>query len=141
MIDFESIRDQIKDNLALPFGKVEIAANVDAVMENDPKVKVSIFIIPSDDGGEVRQSSTVMITNVAANAQILIGIKDVKDATGRSRSGLTDYRKAIAGLIQGYQAPGASQPLAFTNGRLLEFANGYYWQLDNYETHYTIRST
>lgn len=140
MIGLSEIKTQINDNLGQPMDVLSIAANYETVIANGIQGEVNIYVIPGTDDGFTTEGTGAIISDVDASIGILIGVREVTDALGEAATDpLKTYREAMASALQGFRPTGATRAMSFTNGALVDFVDGVYWQLDNYATSYNLR--
>lgn len=142
MLSLTEIKTQIENAIGEPFDTIGIAANYETVIANGIQGEINIYVIPGNDDGARLESTGVVISEVSAPVGILLGIREVTDAIGEAATDpLKTYREALAGALHGFRPTGANEALAFSNGGLVDFKDGVYWQLDNYESSYNLRGT
>ena len=146
MLSLIEIRDRIRANIGtglaypLRLDQCNVAANEKVVMANQAKVEFSIHVIPSGDHGEEGGSTGMTISRVEAGINILISVKDVSDAIGsEGQDTLKNYRQAVSKVLQGFIPTDTTRPLWYSDGDLIEFKDGIFWQVESYSCGYNIR--
>lgn len=140
MIGLSELKTQIDNNLGQPKDVLSIAATYEAVIANGIQGEVNIYLIPGTDDGFTTEGTGVIISDVDASVGVLIGVREVTDALGEAATDpLKTYREAVAGCLHGFRPADTTRALSFTNGALVDFVDGVFWQLDNYATSYNLR--
>ena len=140
MISITAIKNKLESNFTLTCEVFELAADVEVVMKNQTKSDYSIHVLPGNESGVRRSSTEVTTANVEAEIGVLIGLRDVSNGIGSDgQDPLKLYREEVARILQGFMPDGSNVPLSFTNGSLLKYENGMFWQLDSYAAAFNLR--
>ena len=89
---------------------------------------------PAKPVGELLDSVTVAF-------DVVIAITNIRAATaGEADDALLRYRHAVYHLLRGWTLPGATDPIAFGGGQVIEYTDGDLWWRDRYTLDATVNN-
>ncbi len=118
-------------------GMAEFDASLSA-----PATTPACYVIPQSDTADESQGLSFGLQTVRVDFAILIAVRNAKSTGGKeSLTDLDALRVAIRAALLHWLPTGATQPIAYTSGNLLDFQPGLMWWQDGYQTAHHIRST
>ncbi|NRT54802.1 phage tail terminator protein [Sphaerotilus uruguayifluvii] len=115
------------------FRQIGGAAELDAAISSAP-VTPSAFVMPLADRADDPYLASYHLQHVMRHFAIVLCVANRADATGEAAaSELASRRSAVAMALLGW-APDEStgDPIAYSSGRVLRFADGRLWWSDEY---------
>ena len=140
VIDLEAVRQRLVTDLGQSARKVELLADIEAVMQARVIMVPAVYVVPGTERAQ-EMGSIALAQRVRASFGLLLLVRNAGDTQGGAvlGGGLRDLRSACLRSLQGWVMDEATgEPVAHQDGRVLRMApGGYVMWVDAYAvTHY-----
>ncbi len=138
MIDLAALRTTLSTALApVPVqGAVEFAAIAATGLARAPLV----WLVPLDERAQANVLNQGVHQQITVTLGVVYAVRDVRDAQGMNAAdSLSTLRNTVLTTLINHFPTGASEPLTYASGGLLDFQNAILFWQDQFETRYTLR--
>ncbi|MCC7413318.1 MAG: hypothetical protein IT495_17010 [Gammaproteobacteria bacterium] len=99
------------------------------------------WVVLTGEQAQANQLATAVSQRVVATVGVVLGARDVSDATGTAaREALEPVRGAVRAALLGWAPDAEYEPCVLRGGRLLAFGDAVLWWLDEFDTAYYARA-
>ena len=133
----QRIGDQVKSII-----KIGLAGDFQTAQANLRIQAPAAFVIPSSERAGPSELVQRVSQRVAFRFAVVLAIQNLRDMQGdAAQTDLDPIRQGVKAALLGWQPDAADSPITFVAGRLVKWADGVLWWLDEFETTYYVRST
>ncbi|MDQ5910080.1 MAG: hypothetical protein QG599_2175 [Pseudomonadota bacterium] len=139
MIDLAALRTTLSAALApVPVqGAIEFAAIAASGLARAPLV----WLVPLDERGDTNVLNSGVHQQITVTLGVVYAVRDVRDAQGMNAAdSLSALRQSVFTALLNHFPTGATEPISYVSGGLLDFQNAILFWQDQFQTRYTLRA-
>ena len=137
MLDYRLWKDRIKENINIDIKHIGFSADIKAVLQNAIKNTPSIYIIPSGERSQDRDTTASVGSYTTGSVDVLVAARDYSDALGgKAMDSNYDITKAIYSALVGWIPPDADTAIHKRSGKRIMFKDGILYYAVNYDCKY-----
>ena len=137
MLDYRLWQERLKDELGGLVKTVGFSADIKAVFDNAINLVPAIYLIPSTELSQDRDSTASTGSYTTGSIDVLVVARDYSDALG-SKALDTNYdvTKAVFKALNGWTPPDADSPVHKRTGKRVMFKDSNLYYAVNYDCKY-----
>lgn len=120
--------------------KIGGAADLAAIQEGRVPAP-ALYVLPMEESASDMAFAGDNIQRVFAKFAVVLAVSNKADAAGAAAvNSIEALRDQVKAALHGWQAPGSTDCVRFTGGRLLSFSDGVLFWMDEFQTTFYYRT-
>lgn len=138
MIDLSAVRTTLAT--ALSPVPVAGAAEFAAIAATGLALAPQVWLIPLDEAAQANALNQGVHQQITVTLGVVYAVRDVRDAQGMNAAdSLSTLRETVFTALLNQFPSGATDPLTYAAGGLLDFQNAILFWQDQFQTRYALR--